>query len=313
MRLFILGAQAPHSLMDKKLFWREFWILWGLGVIADATAAFISKLPVTVLTNYLFIEGYDRHQPWFVGLEAAEIVFEMAIAVGVGLLAARAVGLGAPLLEAWLRGERSYPSLSSLLVPTLLVGVAVGALVEARNLPVLHPNREASRRELQAFVNSPDSAKAMAALTRFTGARTTPASETLYDVAGAISAAPYRLFWISGFAWIFVRIRRAGPGEPSRGILCVAILATAAIGAVFYFASLSAYHDATKWVLAGLSLPRDPSWAVTARNLLNILPWSIGLGWLYTRKGLECTVVASLVAQATEHLLLVYVIVRFFH
>ena len=162
-------------------------------------------------------------------------------------------------------------------------------------------------------VNSPDNAKTIARLTRFTGARTTPVTEVLYDVAGAISVAPYRLLWISGFAWIFTRIRRAGPGSPSGGILCAAIFATAAIGAVFYFASQAAYHDATKWVLAGLSLPGDPRWAVTARNLLNILPWSIGLGWLYTRKGIECTVVASLVAQVTERLLLVYVMVRFFY
>jgi hypothetical protein len=303
---------ALHFVMDKKLFWREFWILWGLGVIADATGAFIARLPVTPIANCLFIKGYDLRQPWFVGLEAAEVVFEMAIAVGVGLLAARSIGLGAPLLEAWLRGERSYPSLSSLLVPTLIVGIAVGALVDARNLPIVHPNREASQRQVQAFVNSRDSAKAIAALARFTGPATTPASQILYDVAGAISPAPYRLFWISGLAWIFVRIRRSAPGTPSRGILWAAILAAAAVGVVFHYVSQAAYDDATKWVLAGLSLPSDPRWAVAARNLLNILPWSIGLGWLYTRKGLECTVVASLVAQATEHLLLVYVIVRFF-
>lgn len=299
--------------MDKKLFWREFWILWGLGVVADATGAFIAKLPVGPLSDYLFLRGYDQHQPWFVGLEAAEIVFEMAITVGVGLLAAHAVGLGAPPLEAWLRGERSHPSLSSLLVPTLLVGIAVGVLVEARNLPVFHPNREASQRQVQAFVNSPDSAKAIAKLMRFTGRPLTPTTQILYDVAGAISTAPYRLFWISGFAWIFARIKRPGPDPSSKRILWAAILAAAVIGALFYFASQSAYQDATKWALAGLSVLHDPRWAVTARNLLNILPWSIGLGWLYTRKGIECTVVASLVAQATEHILLVYVMFRFFH
>jgi hypothetical protein len=313
MRLVIRRALALHFIMDKKLYWREFWILWGLGVVADATGAFIAKLPVTPLANYLFFKGYDQHQPWFVGLEAAEIVVEMAIVVGVGLLAAHAVGLGAPLLEALLRGERSYPSLSSLLVPTLLVGIAVGSLVEARNLPVLRPNREASQRQVQAFLNSPDSAKAIAKLMRFTGPPLTPAKEILLDVAGAISAAPYRLFWISGFAWIFTRIKRTGPGAPSGRILCAAIFAAAVVSVAFHYVSQSAYQDATKWVLAGVLLPRDPRWAVTTRNLLNILPWSIGLGWLYTRKGIECTVVASLVAQATQHLLLVYVIVRFFH
>jgi hypothetical protein len=298
--------------MDKKLFWREFWILWGLGVIAGVTGALITTLPVTPLANHLFLKGYDLSRHSLVSLEIAEIVFELAITVGVGLLAAHAVGLGAPLLEAWLRGGPSYPSLSSLLAPTLIVGIAVGALVETQNLPVFHQDREASIRLAETFADSPAHAKTIERLARFVGPRLTPATTILLDVAGAISAASDRLFWISGFAWIFVKIRRARLGSPSRGILWAAICAAAAVGAVFYFATLSANAAAITSYAGELPVSPDPWLVVKARGLLNTLPWSIGLGWLYTRKGLECTVAASLVARATEHLLLLYVIVRFF-
>ena len=248
--------------MDKKLFWREFWVLWGLGIIADAVGMFVSKLPVTPIASHLFLRGYDPHRASFVGFEIAEIVFELGIFVGVGLLTAQAIGLGAPLLEAWLRGERTYPALSSLLVPTLLVGVVVGALAETPNLRVFHPNREETTRQVVAFANSPDNEKAIERLTRLAGTRTTPASEALFDVAGAISAAPDRLFWISGFAWLLTRMRRAGPGSPGRGILLAAIFASAAISAAFYFASQSAFEAAIGSSFAGLLIPRDPRWVV---------------------------------------------------
>ncbi len=299
--------------MDKKLFWREFWILWGLGVVASVAGALSTTLPVTPLANHLFLKGYDLSRHSLLGLELAEIVVEIAILVGVGLLAAHAVGLGAPLLEARLRGDRGYPSLSSLLVPTLIVGVAVGALVETQNLPLFHPNREAVHRDADAFANSPAGAKALERSRRFVGRPLTRAPWVLLDVAGAISAVPDRLFWISGIAWIFVKIRRSGPGPPSRAILWAAILTAAAIGAVFYFASLSANTAAIASYIGGLPVSPEPWWAVRARGLLNVLPWSIGLGWLYTRKGLECTVVASLVAQATEHFLLIFVVARLFY
>ena len=298
--------------MDKKLFWREFWILWGLGVVAGVAGALITTLPVTPLANHLFLKGDDLSRHSLLGLELAEIVFELAITVGVGLLAAHAVGLGAPLLEAWLRGARSHPSVSSLLVPMLVVGIAVGALAETQDLPVFHPNREATHREADAFANSPAGAKALERARRFVGPPLTPATTLVLNVAGAISAAPDRLFWISGIAWIFVKIRRSGPGLPSREVLWAAILVVAAIDAVSHFASLSANTAAIASYIGGMPVSHEPWWAVRARVLLDALPWSIGLGWLYTRKGLECTVVASLVARATEHLLLVDVIVRFF-
>ena len=145
--------------MDKKLFWREFWILWGLGVIADASGAFIARLPITPIANYLFFKGCDLHQAWFVGMEAAEIVVEMAIVVGVGLLAAHAVGLGAPLLEAWLRGERSYPSLSSLVVPTLLVGVGMEHWRKHRICPYFIQSGKKCIVTRRSLPNSPANAK----------------------------------------------------------------------------------------------------------------------------------------------------------
>jgi hypothetical protein len=75
-------------------------------------------------------------------IEGVEIVVEAAIAVGVGLWAAHSGGLGAPLLEGWLRRERVFPRLSSPLAPALTVGLFVGTISSLPGLPIFHPNRK---------------------------------------------------------------------------------------------------------------------------------------------------------------------------
>ncbi|HXQ25922.1 MAG TPA: hypothetical protein VN822_05910 [Candidatus Acidoferrales bacterium] len=297
--------------MDKKLFWREFWIMWGLGVAAGAAEAYIAKLPVTPLAHYLFLKSHELHGSSLAGLEGAEIVLELAITVGVGLLAAHAVGLGAPILEAALRGERDYPNLSSLLVPTLLVGLIVGAFSVTPDLPVFHPNRQAAHRDAEKILNSPAGAQLSEKLNRFAGPPLTAGSSALLDVTGAISGALDRLLWISGIAWLLMRIRRDAPGPASRGVLWATILIVAAIGAVFYFTSHAAGNAAMLSAIGNLLIPSDPRWIVAARGLLAVLPGSIGLGWLYTRRGLESTIVASLVARTVQHVLVVLVVARF--
>lgn len=296
--------------MDKKLFWREFWILWGLGVVAGAVAAYIAKLPVTPLANYLFIKGHDLYGSSLACLEGAEIAVELAIAVGVGLLAAHAVGLGAPILEAALRGEKDFPNLTSLLVPTLVAGVIVGALLVTPDLPALHPNRQAAHLQAARIVNSPSMPELSARLRRFAGPPLTAGASAVLDLTGAVSDTLERLFWISGIAWILMRIRRDAVGPASGGVLCGAIAIAAAIGAAFYFAGQSANNAAVMSALGALSIPGDPRWAIITRGLLTVLPASIGLGWLFTRKGLEAAFVASLVAGTVQHVLFVLVVAR---
>jgi hypothetical protein len=115
--------QTNDSASRRKLFWREFWILWGAGVVSAAVAALISGLPVTPVADRLFLGNVLSRGGLLDVIEGVEIVLETAIIVGVGLLAARSLGLGAPFLERWLRGERISVHGRSLLIPALLIGV----------------------------------------------------------------------------------------------------------------------------------------------------------------------------------------------
>jgi membrane protease YdiL (CAAX protease family) len=53
----------------------------------------------------------------------------IAVAVGVGLLLAKRTGLGAPLLEAWLSGERIGQRLRAIILPAVILGAMVALVV----------------------------------------------------------------------------------------------------------------------------------------------------------------------------------------
>jgi hypothetical protein len=91
-------------MMGKRLFWREFWVLWTAGAITSAIFAALVRIPTTPFATFLLLRGHSQ-KPLLVGTEAIEIIVGLAIAVSCGLLAAHRIGLGAPIVEKWLCGE----------------------------------------------------------------------------------------------------------------------------------------------------------------------------------------------------------------
>ena len=104
-------------MMEKRLFWREFWLLWGAGVAISVIFAAMVRIPTTPLAIFLLLRNYSQ-KPLLLGMEAIEITVGLAIAVSCGLLAAHRVGLGAPILETWLRGEAIKSQVRQVLVPS---------------------------------------------------------------------------------------------------------------------------------------------------------------------------------------------------
>jgi hypothetical protein len=90
---------------EKRLFWRQFSLLWGAGVILGAIFAALVRIPTTPLATLLLLRNHSQ-KLLLLGVEAIEVIVGLAIAVSCGLFAAHRVGLGAPILEKWLRGEK---------------------------------------------------------------------------------------------------------------------------------------------------------------------------------------------------------------
>jgi len=293
--------QISGSTMEKRLFWREFWTLFCAGAIADAILIAISHLPTTPVAMYLFVK-YNPPKPEMLSIAVAEVVINLALIVSLGLLAARSVGFGAPILEKWLRGEPIRPHLRSVFVPALLVGVLLGLWAMVPRLPFLHPNRESHNREAEKILNSSTEAKLNEFVNRTSGARVTSAELMLSYVCEAIPGElTTRLFFLSGLIWILAKVTRTAADAASRTLLWIAILLTIAAAAIPYLAWQSIFDRLMSDAIGGISLPKDPFWLIVTRLLLRMLPAGVGLGWLYIRRGLESTIIASVIASAAGY------------
>jgi xanthosine utilization system XapX-like protein len=112
---------GSNVMTEKRLFWREFWFSWGTGVIVGAIFAALVRIPTTPLAMLLLLKDHAQ-KPLLVGTEAIELTIGLAIAVSCGVLAARCVGLGAPIVEKWLRGEANQIATAPKARPILTRG-----------------------------------------------------------------------------------------------------------------------------------------------------------------------------------------------
>jgi hypothetical protein len=289
------------STIERQLFWREFWILFGAGAIADAVLVAISHLPTTPIAMFLFVRDNPQRLV-LLGIAAAETVVELAIIVGLGLLAADSVALGAPILEKYLRSEPIRPHLRSVFVPALLVGVLVGLWAVVPNLPFLHPNRQSMHREAEKILNSSATAKITEFVNRTSGRKMRAGDLALFYVCGAIlGGLTARLFFCSGIVWILAKVTRTASVAGSPALLWIAIFLVIAVEAIRYLAWQSIFERLMSDALGGIWLPNDPFWLIVTRVLLRMVPAGVGLGWLYVRRGLESAMIGSVIASVAGY------------
>ena len=293
--------QILGSTTAKRLFCREFCVLFGAGVTADAVLVAISHLPTTPVAMYVFVK-YNPPRPEMLSIAAAEIVINLTVIVGLGLCAARSTGFGAPILENWLRGQPVRPHLRSVFVSALTVGVLIGLWSLVPNLPFLHPHRQSLHREGEKLLNSSAGAKLTEFANRTSGP---PLTSAKLAVSYACQAIPgeltTRLFFLSGFIWVLMRITRTAADTASQTLLWIAILLTIAASAILYLTWQSIFDRLMSDAIGGISLPNNPFWLTVTRLLLKMVPAGIGFGWLYLRRGLESTIIASLIASAAGY------------
>lgn len=296
-------------MIEKRLFWREFWLLWSVGVIAAAISAAIVRVPTTPVAAFLLLRGHSGRS-LLAGTEAMEIPVELAVAVGCGLLAAHRIGLGAPIVEKWLRGEPIKSQAGSLLVPSLLVAVFLAVVSMLPNSSVFHPNRRLAHEEAKRISESPTAASLDEKLGRFTSGPLTPTSLVISFLSSAISGELVsRLFLVSGIALILAMIKGTPSGTTSSEVLFSAVSAVAAISAISYLASQAATSRMIYSSLGVTQMVHDPFWLVITRALLRTVPGGVGLGWLYVRRGIESAILCAFAASAFAHVI-VFVAVR---
>ena len=302
---------------QKQTFWREFLWLWSIAGTVSAVSLSLSHFPLAGLERQLLIPFHAQSTSAILIELIAQSSIHLAIAIGVGLLASRRVGLGAPLLEAWLRGGPISPRLYAAVIPILLTTTLIVTCTVLSNSSILHPNRMQNAMAAKELANSPEAAKLNEQIERSGLEGTKPYTESSLAISylsGAIGGElRARLFELSVVVLLFVQAFDKPQTIADRKFVWAAILIVASIHAIY---TLWMLHENTLIVSevlrgAGLQLSVDPNWLVAVRENLPIFPPGVALGWLYSRHGVESAILASFFGAITTHWFINFVWIHF--
>lgn len=241
--------------------WRVFWLLLAASVLGAGAViplfleVFLPKIPQA--------GPLPMPLPAIVAVGVVQNLLIFAVAIGLGLLLARKLGLGAPLLEGWLyhenprvraRDSLKYGSLTGFGVGLILLVIIIPAAPHLPGLPFVSAGRAAVwKRLLACFYGGID-------------------EEVLT-----------RLFLLSLIAWLGMKLVGKGKGRLSPTVFWVANVIVAIVFGLSHLPSASLVMQITPGVVA------------IALALNGIA--AVSFGYLYWKRGLEAAMIAHFCAD----------------
>ena len=243
--------------------WREFWVLWVAGMLGT-----VAVLPYVLTLLAGKLKDIPVPLPLVLLLQLAQAGILLALAVGLGLWLAKRMGLGAPLVEAWLAKEKVAEGLKRILALSVGLGVLAGTLILILEATLFRPHLPQALQQA-----TPPAWQAL--LASFYG--------------GIVEEMLIRLFLLSLIAWLLVKISKAPPGRLPPGLFWIANVMAALL---FGLGHLPATQ---------LLTPLTPM-LVTRALLLNGIAGVI-FGYLFWKRGLESAVLAHFSADILIHVI----------
>ncbi len=245
--------------------WRLFFLLLS-GALVGAAAI----IPYSLALSAELLRRSPPPLPlWLlIALQVTQSVILLTIAVGVGLLAARPLGLGAPLLENWVYKRRQVVAWRGLAISAsagVVLGVVTVVIARVVFLPripqlaALEITLPLWKRLLACFYGAMDEEILM------------------------------RLFLLSGVLWLLAKIRHIGDVKNAPGIFWAAN---------FFVALL---FGAGHLPAAMLVTPIN---AITLLYIMSLNGFaSLLFGYLYWRRGLEAAMIAHFSGDLVLHVI----------
>jgi membrane protease YdiL (CAAX protease family) len=254
----------PRSVQARQPYpWRLFFLL-----LAGSILGVLALLPYLTVVLHPILAAHPSRLPLAV-IALIQGTTNFGVATGLGLLLARKIGLGAPVLEAWLYG-RSLVARRGLLWVSCLSGLGLGLIT----LGLLRSSLGAALTALPIATEG-----AMPLWKRFLAC----------FYGGLCEEILMRLFLMSLVAWLLGKFWKAASGLPSPGAFwCANILVAIAFGAGHL-------------PLAAQLVTLTPS-LVTTVIALNAMV-ALGFGYLYWKRGLEAAMIAHFSADVVLHVL----------
>ena len=261
--------------MTKPFNWKLFLILWLAG-----TFGVIAVIPYTLTLQSEMIQSLELPIP-LPALLAIQIVqgsIILGILTALGLLLANRIGLGAPIIEAWLNKESISEKIRSIFPISIILGVIAGVVIIVLDVYVFQP---LLIQELGEQINNLSQ----------TAIKPPAWQGFLASFYGGIGEElQLRLFFMSLLAWLGSFIIKPINGKANTKILWIAnILAAIAFGVG---------HLPT----AALIFPAMTVLVVIRIILLNSIGGII-FGWLYQTRGIEAAMIAHFSADIVLHVI----------
>ena len=263
--------------MNKRPFnWRLFFIL-----LVGATLGLVAVVPYSLaLQSDVALAGVAEQAGmplWLlIAVQLAPQAILFGVVIWVGLLLARSVGLGLPLLEDLLSGKEIGGALRRIVPISVILGVILGLLIIALDSYVFQPALLAQMGE--------------SALAGDTAVRVAAWKGLLASFYGGIDEEILlRLFLMSLFVWLGRFVHRSADGSPSLAVLWIANILAAVIFGLGHLPATAAMVPLTPLV-------------VTRAIVLNGVG-GIGFGYLYMKHGLEAAMISHFSADIILHVL----------
>ena len=254
-------AVVPAPTLSK-FNWPEFWVLTGAGIFG-----FVMLLPYLLR----LLPAPTKYPLWvalLVELVQIAILLAGAVAIGVGL--GKRCGLGAPIVEAWLAGQRVGKRVVGLLWPAVPAGVIAALIVLAADKYFFSPHVP---QLAQLAQTGAEPARWQGFLASFYG--------------GITEELLLRFGMLTLFAWALGKLSHTAEGRTTPAVFWTTNLLAAVLFGLAHLPATAALVPLTKIIVLR---------AVVLNGIAGIV-----CGYLYWKRGLESAMVAHFSADLIVH------------
>ncbi len=246
-------------------FWPEFSILFAASLVGGVA---ILPYGLRLLQGSAQKKALKMSVSQLVLISLLQTIIIFAIVTGVGLLAAHAIGLGAPYIEMVLSGNASMQAVVHMLQVAMIFGAFAGAILLVADLLFL-----------------PYWPKALVDTARKT---TLWENFTASFYGGINEEILVRLLGLSALAWLLSKIWHTSAGLPTNEVFWAANVIMTILFGIGHLPSLKN--------LIGKISP-----VMFARSLLLNAPVGLLCGWLFWTYGIEAAILAHFSADIVYH------------
>lgn len=193
------------------------------------------------------------------------------ILVWVGLKLASKIGLGAPWLESWLKGERASAN-AKVVGNVILTGLLAGAGIILLDVFLFAPRLAAQLAAAGETVRPPAWQGFLAAF-----------------YGGIVEEVLTRLFLLTLLAWLGSKISHTADGKPTPVVMWIAVLIAGLIFGIGHLPSAAA-----------MGIELTPLYVIRSLVLNGV---GILYGWLYWKRGLESAMLAHFSTDIAVHVI----------